>query len=471
MTSNFRKNYDNKVSTFFLIIGLSHIPVFFAMAQFFGTEVSVAVGFTIVVLLGPLISYIFSKGSTLTKILIAASMMCLSGIMIHLGKGMIEMHFHIFIAMASLVSFGNMLPIIVSLLVVALHHVGLFILIPSSLFNYDAGIEIVILHAAFAALQAITCLFISRKYGRFLDAQEEVLTNLTDSATRNHELARRMGEIAHQTLQINQDQQRDLTNMISDLQDMSAFLEKTAAEVKQGSEQVASSSSHAEKGKETVQSINTTLEEIDNRNQETASGMNEMSQQLSDIVSIIDKIADETKIIDTIVFQTKLLSFNASVEAARAGEHGKGFAVVAEEIGGLANISGEASSKISNLIEGSKVTADKILVTAKERTSRLSASGKEAITKGRSETSKSLSSLNYVVETIQKTQQDMHQVNTSSQEQLREVQKLMEVIKTVNLSSNSGRVLIEELSTLFDDLIRNSDDVKAVVARIQAKLN
>lgn len=64
----------------------------------------------------------------------------------------------------------------------------------------------------------------------------------------------------------------------------------------------------------------------------------------------VDKINVLTDTIMIIADQTSLLALNASIEAARAGESGKGFAVVANEISNLATQSSQTVAGITEIV-------------------------------------------------------------------------------------------------------------------------
>lgn len=84
------------------------------------------------------------------------------------------------------------------------------------------------------------------------------------------------------------------------------------------------------------------------RGTERVTALREQSEQVGEIVTGIDGIAD----------QTKLLALNAAIEAARAGQHGRGFAVVAQEIGKLAERVASETAKISGRVESMRVQVD-----------------------------------------------------------------------------------------------------------------
>ncbi len=136
-----------------------------------------------------------------------------------------------------------------------------------------------------------------------------------------------------------------------EIADVSAAVNEMAISIDQVSYNAAESSSVAERsvdiasqGAIVVQNTIGGMDKIRGQIQETAKRikrLGESSQEIGDIVSLINDIAD----------QTNILSLNAAIQASMAGDAGKGFAVVADEVQRLAERSGAAAKQISALVK------------------------------------------------------------------------------------------------------------------------
>ena len=142
----------------------------------------------------------------------------------------------------------------------------------------------------------------------------------------------------------------EISNSASDLarrtEQQAASLEETAAALNELTAQVNSSAENARTAASSVNAASQDAEhsgEIVQKAISSMHGIEQSSQEVSRIISVIDEIA----------FQTNLLALNAGVEAARAGEAGKGFAVVAQEVRELAQRSANAAKEIKTLINTS----------------------------------------------------------------------------------------------------------------------
>lgn len=103
-----------------------------------------------------------------------------------------------------------------------------------------------------------------------------------------------------------------------------------------------------------IQQTTATVEEIAVSTEKVAEmGVNidSLSQKNLENVKQTDDILKFTY---NIARQTKLLGFNASIEAARAGASGRSFKVIANEIGELAESSGNSTKRINEILEAIK---------------------------------------------------------------------------------------------------------------------
>lgn len=139
-------------------------------------------------------------------------------------------------------------------------------------------------------------------------------------------------------------------NQAEQIVNVSTAIDQMATTIQQVSENAALSTTVASQALQTARQGNAAVRDTINgmnrireQTQETAKRLKrlgETSQEIGQIVQLIDEIADRTSI----------LALNASIQAAAAGDAGRGFAVVAEEVDRLAVRSTEATKKIAALV-------------------------------------------------------------------------------------------------------------------------
>ncbi|MEE9336702.1 MAG: Hpt domain-containing protein [Methylococcaceae bacterium] len=164
--TEFEEKYLKKLNKISIIFFFCHIPVFMAVAWANNTGIWFALALTTATLIGPAIAYFTLKSQRGISMVYGFTAMILGGVLVHFGQGpmQIEMHFYFFALLAMLGMFANPLVIIVAAVTVAIHHFTAWWFIPSSMFNYDASIWVVLVHAAFVVLETIAVCYISREF-------------------------------------------------------------------------------------------------------------------------------------------------------------------------------------------------------------------------------------------------------------------------------------------------------------------
>ncbi|WP_319557609.1 methyl-accepting chemotaxis protein [Thiomicrorhabdus sp.] len=210
---------------------------------------------------------------------------------------------------------------------------------------------------------------------------------------------------------------KDANDLSGRIQEQAAAIEETSATMEEMNSAVQNNTENAHRASQVVQQVqHETLQadQVMKRTIEAMNGIHESSNEISDIISLIDSIA----------FQTNLLALNAAVEAARAGEHGRGFAVVAGEVRALAQKSAEAAKDIKNLIDANV----------------------ERIGQGTALVDESGQVMQQITQSISEVTRMIQQISHASSEQAEGVNQVYQAISDIDSATQQNSAVVERTS-------------------------
>ncbi|WP_019142882.1 methyl-accepting chemotaxis protein [Noviherbaspirillum massiliense] len=218
-----------------------------------------------------------------------------------------------------------------------------------------------------------------------------------------------------------EEQASSLEETASSMEELTSTVKQNADNARQANQLAASASDIAAKGGTVVGQVVGTMASI-----------NEASKKIVDIIGVIDGIA----------FQTNILALNAAVEAARAGEQGRGFAVVASEVRNLAQRSAAAAKEIKALISDS---VDKVDIGAK----LVDQAG---------------TTMEEIVDSIKRVTDIMSEIAAASQEQTAGIEQVNQAISQMDQVTQQNAALVEEAAAASEAMQDQAGKLAEVVS-------
>ncbi len=291
-------------------------------------------------------------------------------------------------------------------------------------------------------------------------------SSLSDGGNEVANTASQIADSSHQLSEASVRQASAIQETAASIDEVSAMVKKNSENAAQSQETSSKSRVAADNGQKAVQRMSDAISDISESNEKIMNQVTEGNQKISEIVNLISEIGNKTKVINDIVFQTKLLSFNASVEAARAGEHGKGFAVVAEEVGNLAQMSGNAAREIAELLDGSIQKVEMIINETKSSVDRLVSDGKTRIETGKITAKECGETLSVLMQSVQNVDGMVSEIAGASREQAQGVEEINRAINELDQSVQQNTAVSQTSSRSAAHLNSQSQKLKEMVGEL-----
>ncbi|MGC8594375.1 MAG: methyl-accepting chemotaxis protein [Candidatus Kryptoniota bacterium] len=186
-----------------------------------------------------------------------------------------------------------------------------------------------------------------------------------------------------------------------------------------------------------------------NKSAETVEHLGISSEEIGEIISVIDDVAD----------QTNLLALNAAIEAARAGEQGRGFAVVADEVRKLAERTTQATKQITTMIKNIQAETSSAVLSMRQ--------GSQEVNEGIKLADQAGESLKKIIDNATKAVDMINQIAAASEEQSatsEEISRSIEAISSVSAESASG---IQQIAQAIDEMNRLTENLRNLTMKFK----
>ncbi len=280
-----------------------------------------------------------------------------------------------------------------------------------------------------------------------IDALRNLVATINATAEQVAASAEKTRAITQRLADASEYQAREIASASAAVTDIADSIEEVsgtagnAAEVAQRSVEIAHEGANAVS--RTIEGMGTIREQI----QETSKRikrLGESSQEIGDIVSLINEIAD----------QTNILALNAAIQASTAGEAGRGFAVVADEVQRLAERASNATKQIEALVKTIQADTHEAVISMEQSTANVVSGARLA-----EEAGESLGKIEDVSNELAALIQSISMASRQQASAAANITNTMNVIQEITLQTSEGTTetaeAVAELAELAVELRRS----------------
>lgn len=282
-----------------------------------------------------------------------------------------------------------------------------------------------------------------------IDTLRTLVSAVNDASTQVVTAAESTAENTRELAEASEQQAKDIGNATKAIANMAESMGAVSVDAGKSAEVAKQSVDIAHKGGETVRDTISGMDKIREQIQETSKRLKrlgESSQEIGDIVGLINDIAD----------QTNILALNAAIQASSAGDAGRGFAVVADEVQRLAERSTNATKQIEHLVTAIQADTNEAVISMEQTTTEVVEGANRAVNAG-----EALDEIENVSSELAGLIDKISQTASQHADGAAKISKSMEIIENVTRETSEGT---SETAESISNLASMADNLKQRVS-------